>query len=89
MATVSICWLKSLKRREMIEPYDHPNRWLIPSRSKEGESYLVDLAAHDFRGECQCKDFVVNFRRKPTHRCYHIREARHRFADWAIRQFSK
>lgn len=49
-------------RRTLAEPYDHPFRLFVPSRTTPGEKYLVELNSFDANGECQCKDFVCRFK---------------------------
>ena len=54
----------------------------VPSESKRGESYMVDLAANDLLGSCNCKDFRtrrwVRIRdgEKCASGCKHIKAAR-------------
>ncbi len=33
-------------------------RYWVPSHTKAGDKYLVDLEAYDFNSACQCKHFV-------------------------------
>lgn len=73
------------------EPYDYPTRWLIPSKSEGGASYLVDLGSR----ECQCRWHVTSVApalkrgEMPARFCSHYHEARRLFTDWAIKEFVK
>lgn len=39
-------------------PFDNIYRWLVDSRSKPGETYLVELLSYERNGICQCPDFA-------------------------------
>lgn len=76
-----------------VEPYDSPLRFLVPSSTESGVSYLVDLGANRGVGECQCKDFSCRCgpsiaKGKPK-RCRHILIARDLFTDWAIKKIAE
>jgi hypothetical protein len=77
------------------EPYDYPTRWLIPSKSEGGASYLVDLAALEGHGECQCRWCQTSYApilkrgQIPTRACSHIIDARRKFAVWAVKRFDQ
>lgn len=75
------------------EPWDGPTRWMIPSRTKSEESYLVDLAANKGIGECQCPHFIArcnpSIRKGIPKRCFHIVKARELFTDWIIPRLAK
>lgn len=68
-------------------------RFRVRSRTKSAMSYLVDLQALDFNGQCGCDDF--QYRRRPllrklpgardTTRCVHIRMAREWLLDRLLR----
>jgi hypothetical protein len=69
---------------------DSPLRFLVPSRTVGGETYLVDLSGPT----CQCRWFETSvapaLRRgeKPRKMCYHVLAAREHFTEWAIAAFS-
>lgn len=77
------------------EPYDWPTRWLIPSKSEGGAAYLVDLAANNGWGNCQCRwsetSYTPILRRgqTPSRPCSHILDARRKFAVWAVNRFDQ
>lgn len=75
------------------EPFDSPCRWIIPSRSESGVSYLVDLSGFDGVGSCQCRDFdcrcVPSIKLGKPKRCRHILIARELFTDWIIPRLAK
>jgi hypothetical protein len=68
---------------------DSPLRFLVPSRTVGGETYLVDLG----ESMCQCRWHVTHvgpaLRRgeKPRRYCHHIIAAREEFTSWAIQAF--
>ena len=74
-------------------PYDSVTRWLIPSSSESGVSYLVDLSGFDGNGACQCRDFdcrcVPSIKLGKPKRCRHILIARELFTDWIIPRLAK
>lgn len=43
----------------IVEPYDHPARWLVSSESKPEQKHLVDLLENErggiYHGKCQCE----------------------------------
>lgn len=41
------------------EQYDSPTRWLVESRSKPGETYLIELLSYRGNGSCQCVWFCT------------------------------
>lgn len=71
------------------EPHDSPLRWLVPSKSNEGEEHLVDLGAP----ECTCRYWVTTVGpalRKgltPRQYCSHYHSAKCTFTEWAIKKF--
>lgn len=77
------------------EPYDYPTRWLIPSKSEGGASYLVDLAGNDGWAICQCRFCVCEYTpvlkrgHIPKRACSHIIDARRKFAVWAVKRFDQ
>lgn len=66
-------------------------RFLVPSRTASGETYLVDLGEK----ACQCRWHTTSvaplLRRgeKPRRMCHHYEAARRAFTDWAIEVFHK
>lgn len=44
-----------------VSIYNSILSWTIPSRSKGGESHLVDLASYNGHGRCDCTDFATRF----------------------------
>jgi len=76
-----------------VEPYDGPLRFLIPSRSESGVSYLVDIGANNLVGACQCRDFECrcgpSIAKGIPKRCRHILIARDLFTDWAIKRIAE
>lgn len=71
-------------------PYDAPLRWLIPSRTKGHDAYVVDLGLP----ECQCRywhcDVGPKLRKGLQPKlCTHYHIARDRFATWAIWAFAQ
>lgn len=77
------------------EPYDYPTRWLIPSKSEGGASYLVELADNEGWGSCGCRwdrtsyTPVLKRGQIPTRACSHITDARRKFAVWAVKRFDQ
>ena len=77
------------------EPYDYATRWLIPSKSESGAAYLVDLAANEGWGSCQCRWSVTSYTpvlkrgHIPARSCTHILDARRKFAVWAVKRFDQ
>jgi hypothetical protein len=69
---------------DIIEPeqHDSPLRWLVPSDTEGGVTYLVDVSANGGVGECQCRGFQITCKgqmeRKESTcaRCKHIRKVR-------------
>lgn len=43
------------------EIYDSVLRWTVASRTKPGETYVVDLSAYGGEGRCACRDFEQRF----------------------------
>jgi hypothetical protein len=41
------------------EVFDSPTRWLVESRSKPGEVYLIELLSYRGNGSCTCMSFVT------------------------------
>ena len=41
--------------------YDHPLRYLIPSRTNPHDSYVCELDSYSGNGECACPDFLIHF----------------------------
>ncbi len=70
---------------------DSPLRFLVPSRTVGGETYLVDLG----EPRCCCRwwetSVAPSLRRgeKPRKFCYHYTAAREEFTDWAIKAFAQ
>lgn len=48
-------------KRTAAEIFDDPLRLWVPSRTKKGKKYLVQLDSFSANGECQCKDFSCRF----------------------------
>lgn len=46
--------------RALVEVYDHPLRYHVPSRRAAAgvAPYLVELDAYDWNGACQCEHFT-------------------------------
>lgn len=72
-----------------VEPYDHPLRFLVESKSDPEKKHLVDLGLYKGNGKCACQHF--EFRLEPelvrgSHglRCDHIEAARTKFLDGII-----
>lgn len=63
--------------------------YLAYSETIPGVAYSVDLTAHDFLGDCTCKDFEarkyprwkLNPKRLDAYRCKHIRRIRNYVLD--------
>ncbi len=53
--------MSSAVKRTQAEVYDHALRFWVPSRSKKGKKYLVQLDSFNANGECQCPDFTCRF----------------------------
>lgn len=75
-------------------PFDSPLRWLVKSQSdSRSGDYLVDLAAYNGNGECQCRYFICGCAPKVKQgtpkQCKHIRIARERFTNWSLAEFTK
>lgn len=43
------------------EVYDTAMRWHVPSRTKSGETYLIDISSYNGNGFCECTDFSTRF----------------------------
>ena len=75
------------------ECFDGPLRWLIPSKTESGISYLVDLSGYDGAGVCQCRDWecrcAPSIKQGKLKRCQHIIIARDLFTDWIIKKLSE
>lgn len=70
-----------------VVPDNSRGRFWVDSRSEPGHQHLVDLTAHNGKGECGCDNW--KFRCQPaikegrTLRCSHIEAARAHIADLA------
>jgi hypothetical protein len=47
--------------RPRARSFDHALRYWVASRTVPGKEYLVQFDSYGFNGECQCKDFAINF----------------------------
>lgn len=80
------------KAKMPTEPYDGPLRFLIPSKTESGVSYLVDLSGYDGAGVCQCRYWecvcAPDIKQGKVRRCQHIIMAREIFTDWIIKKLA-
>lgn len=58
---------KSSPLGEPVE-FDCPDRWFVPSTTREDETHLVELST----GECSCEDW--HFRKRACKHLLHLRE---------------
>jgi hypothetical protein len=88
----TVFFARDMENDDGITHGDSILKFIVPSRTVGGESYLVDLNLH--HPQCQCRFWVCNvapqIRRgeKPKKYCHHWLAAYRQFSAWSLQVFS-